>query len=187
MQRKYSTIILLQIALFVTCFVFFGFQTDKGIVLWSANRKLTFEDFKGKISSDDRYVVINQKKEGEVDAGRSRIAISLNFQCNNGKANHKITTEFEQFNSWIVPEYRNEQSLNHEQGHFDIAEIFARKLKKEIAGMSNQCDHDKVAELYSKIDSEHVEFNRQYDIETSHSCNKLKQKEWDLKLQSLLK
>ena len=119
-------------------------------------------------------------------AARSRIAIGLNFQCKNGKANHIVTAEFEKNNSWYDSKYKSDDVLNHEQLHFDIAEVFARKLRSKLSSMKNACDRPPVVAEFQSNDREFDEFAIQYDIETSHGTNKKKQIEWVNKIQSLL-
>ncbi len=70
--------------------------------------------------------------------------------------------------------------------HFDIAEIFARKLRSKLSSLKNTCDRSSVLSLYQSIDNELVDFQKQYDIETSHGTNKNKQKEWSSKVNDLL-
>src|SRR5690606_40361550 len=38
--------------------------------------------------------------------------------------------------SWVVPASRNDYLLKHEQLHFDITELHARKLRRELANIS---------------------------------------------------
>ncbi|MDO6392067.1 DUF922 domain-containing protein [Pontibacter sp. BT731] len=159
---------------------------DDRIITWSKSRKLTWQDFKGKVEKETTYTVINLKKQGEADAARSRIAISLSYGCENGKADHEVYTEFEQSNSWTIPELQSPEVLAHEQLHFDIAELHARKLRTELAKLPNACDRNSVATLYYSLDAAFVEMTKQYDVETSHGTNKQQQAEWHRKVQILL-
>jgi hypothetical protein len=171
---------------FFTYIIITSFQNDNDIITWNKNRKLSWNDFQGKISNDKIYEVINVNNENEEDGARSRVAIALNFQCKAGKANHIITTEFEKNNSWVIPSRKTEDLLNHEQIHFDIAEIFARKLRSKLSTLKSPCDRSSVLTLYQSIDNELVDFQKQYDIETSHGTSKNKQQEWSSKVNNLL-
>jgi hypothetical protein len=163
-----------------------SFQKNDDVIVWSKTKKLTWNDFRGSKSNDKTHEVINVYKDGEVDAARSRSAIALYFQCQGNKANHVIRAEFEKNNSWYNPNYKTQAVLNHEQLHFDITEIFARKLKAKIASLKNQCDKSSVGRVYQANDDAYVEYEKQYDIETSHGVNSQKQGEWDNKVQGLL-
>ena len=163
-----------------------SFQSNNNVMVWSKTRKLTWNDFQGKISNDKTHEVINVYKESEEDAARSRVAIALYFHCEGSKANHTVRAEFEKDNSWFYPNHKTESVLSHEQLHFDIAELFARKLKTKLAALTNQCDKSSVGKVYQTNDDAFVEFAKQYDIETSHGVNKQKQNEWESKIQNLL-
>ena len=70
--------------------------------------------------------------------------------------------------------------------HFNITELFARKLKIKLTALRNPCDKSSVGKAYQANDDEYVDFVKQYDIETSHGVKKAKQSEWENKIQNLL-
>ena len=47
-----------------------------------------------------------------------------------------IETFFYPESSWYIPETANEVILSHEQLHFDISELFARKMRERVARFS---------------------------------------------------
>jgi predicted secreted Zn-dependent protease len=83
---------------------------------------------------------------------------------------------------------KNDWILKHEQGHFDIAEIFARKLNKGVGEYqfnkaSFQID---LNAIYKSVVDAKEKFQQQYDDETDYSRNKPKQEEWFKKIESEL-
>ena len=83
---------------------------------------------------------------------------------------------------------KNEWILKHEQGHFDIAEIFARQLNKlvneyQFNKSSFQKDLDAI---YKSVVAEKEKFQQQYDDETDYSRIKTKQEEWLKKIEAEL-
>jgi predicted secreted Zn-dependent protease len=76
----------------------------------------------------------------------------------------------------------------HEQGHFDITEIFARKLNKAMSAYHfNQNTYRKdLNKIYQDIIKEKDNMQDQYDHETNFSRNKEKQMEWLKKIQTML-
>jgi predicted secreted Zn-dependent protease len=78
--------------------------------------------------------------------------------------------------------------LKHEQGHFDIAEIFARKLHKRMKEYRfNQSTYQTdLREIYSSITAEKEAFQDLYDNETDHSRKKDVQEKWLKKISELL-
>lgn len=84
--------------------------------------------------------------------------------------------------SWVKDYARTQQTLNHEQRHFDIVKLSADRFKKRIK------DEDLNVDNYQGILSvEYLEtlreMNRmqvQYDTETSHGSNEGAQRKWDV-------
>ena len=71
--------------------------------------------------------------------------------------------------------------LNHEQLHFDIAELFARKLRKELE--KPRFTTASTEEIFSAVASFNMELDKmqkRYDNETNHYRNKKKQKKWEI-------
>ena len=78
--------------------------------------------------------------------------------------------------------------LSHEQGHFDLAEVYARKLYKKVQEYRfHQKNYRKdLQKIYKEILDEKEEMQSKYDRETNHSINKEKQVEWLKKIEKML-
>ena len=75
---------------------------------------------------------------------------------------------------------KNDYILSHEQAHFDIAEIYARKLNKLLRSYKpdeNNFTRD-VNKIYENVMKEYNDMQEEYDQETNFSINKIKQEEW---------
>ena len=93
-------------------------------ILWSSNRKLKFEDFKGK-----------QKEFSFFEKALSTCAIKSKGHINDiGIPVFDIKAVFVTNESWIVQ--KDSLMLKHEQVHFDIAEVYARKIRKAIDSLA---------------------------------------------------
>jgi predicted secreted Zn-dependent protease len=70
--------------------------------------------------------------------------------------------------------------LAHEQAHFDITEIFARKLHKALMEYDfDQSTYKRdINSIYQRVVAEKEAFQAAYDKETDHSRNKRIQYEW---------
>lgn len=87
-------------------------------------------------------------------------------------------------------ENATDELLNHEQGHFDINEIFARYCIKELkeVKVKNMDKFGKVVEkTFDRIGREMSKFQDEYDRETDHSKVRDKQIEWNKKIARMLK
>jgi predicted secreted Zn-dependent protease len=69
--------------------------------------------------------------------------------------------------------------LAHEQLHFDITELYARKLRKAL--QTYEPDEKMKKELdaiYSKVEKQRRQMQTQFDKETNHSINKEAEFKW---------
>ena len=75
--------------------------------------------------------------------------------------------------------------MQHEQGHFDITELYARKLDDAIREYSFNPKKFKtdLDQIYKEIMEEKEEVQNQYDLDTDFSRNPEKQSEWLKKIQ----
>lgn len=84
---------------------------------------------------------------------------------------------------------KTDSGLQHEQGHFDITEIYSRKLRKKLSDYTFKKKSLKAnfMKFYNGnaalLDAEHD----LYDKETDHHRIEEKQKEWDKKIAEQLK
>lgn len=141
---------------------------------WDANRRLSWADYKAKPDQNS-------------DAAASTTSILvISYNISSTGFTYKIECRFSKTRSWGL--HKTEYILSHEQGHFDIAEIFARKLHKKMSEYrfnkrTYQKDLDKI---YEEVVKEKEKMQNDYDRETNHSINKEKQAEWLQKIRQLL-
>lgn len=149
-------------------------------VLWNSAKRLTWSDFRGKVPP------------ASVPAATTASGISYTYTAN--LLHHEVKLDFEvnayfyPNESWYKPEVCTENTLAHEQLHFDISELFARKMRKRLRRTSFS-DNVKaeVREIYQEILKELGDFQDQYDWETNFSRNKEKQMEWNKKIAKAMK
>ena len=116
-----------------------------------------------------------------------RLIWALNLMLGKNGFDYKITCTFSKTKSWGL--HKTDYILMHEQGHFDIAEIFARKLNKKMSEykFNKNSFKEDLKEIYQSIAIEKDAFQNQYDEETNHSIKKEKQAEWLKKISDQLK
>jgi predicted secreted Zn-dependent protease len=76
--------------------------------------------------------------------------------------------------------------LVHEQRHFDIVELFARKLRKQIQSGTYKDYNDlveKIERYYDQTDRELDAYQDKYDRMTNHSRNSRRQAKWNSKVE----
>jgi predicted secreted Zn-dependent protease len=76
----------------------------------------------------------------------------------------------------------------HEQGHFDIAELFARKLRKAFVGykFNAQTVGKDIDHLFILNRQERTQMDMLYDKETDFSRNRKQQLLWNKKIKAEL-
>ncbi len=148
-------------------------------MLWAPDKRLTWADFKGKIPP------------AAIPAATTASGISYKYLAN--LIHHEVDLDFEvnayfyPNESWYKPEICDNLILSHEQLHFDIAELFARKMRDKLKRTSFS-DNVKaeIRKIYKEILQELKDFQELYDWETNFSRNEKKQLEWNKKVAKAL-
>lgn len=106
----------------------FSFVKDD-FILWQENKKLKIQDFKA--DNKDTVKVNRQQFLGAISAIRIEYS---SFQRNkNSVPDFSIKTYFDPNESWML--LKNDYVLQHEQIHFDLTELYARKMRKSIESL----------------------------------------------------
>ena len=106
----------------------FSFVKDD-FILWQENKKLKIQDFKA--DNKDTIKVNRQQFLGAISAIRIEYS---SFQRNkNSVPNFSIKTYFDPNESWML--LKNDYVLQHEQIHFDLTELYARKMRKSVESL----------------------------------------------------
>ena len=106
----------------------FSFVKDE-FILWQENKKLKIQDFKA--DNKDTVKVNQQQFLGAISAIRIEYS---SFQRNkNSVPDFSIKTYFDPNESWML--LKNDYVLQHEQIHFDLTELYARKMRKSVESL----------------------------------------------------
>lgn len=128
-------------------------------IIWSTSN-LKWSNFKGNPQASNYAASINSNIElKQLDSNKYAIVALMDM----GSSWHK---------------QKPDECLLHEQYHFNITEIFARKLRQEVKEKNlniNSIDFRKT--FLSSLMALAVE-QKKYDEQTNHSINKDKQIEW---------
>jgi hypothetical protein len=147
---------------------------------WSSYYRLTTDDFMGVPDKNSNHAAITA----------TGILYYINYSADNSLV---VNTEavfykkFSWFNRDLISDYF--YALKHEQGHFDIAEIFARRLRVALYRfLQDPANKDvDVQNVFDEIMAEEKAMQQLYDKETQNSTNARKQYEWDRKIYNLLR
>lgn len=153
---------------------------DDETISWQPNERLSWSDFTGKTPSNTRA------------AATTASGISYQFSTS-GTRDHievdfKVDTYFYPNKSWYQPDLCDAVILSHEQLHFDISELYARKFRKQLskATFTHSNVKGKVRSIYRKINKELNDFQNEYDDETNFSRDIDQQLIWNEKIKNSL-
>lgn len=158
--------------LIVCLLVFSTLSAQK--INWSENEKLVWDNFQSKRNNLGGSTVVAYTHCGwefsAITSSDPKVPVKIDIQ-----------TIFNEDKSWKDVKRINDYVLVHEQKHFDIAEIHARKLRKEVSEkIKTSADYHKFFKtIYAKISSEYKSFQATYDRITEHGMNKEKQAEYN--------
>ncbi|WP_281765469.1 DUF922 domain-containing protein [Neptunitalea lumnitzerae] len=149
------------------------------ILLWQLDRPLEWIDFQGKEK-------IEPNVTHKSDAVTSVKFLFISMSNSEGIIYPYPVCYFLKNISWTIS--NSTSLLNHEQTHFNISELYARKIRKEFLELLKkeniiQEDYEKISNKYIK---EVYERHILYDEETVHGRIQEAQNEWDKKIRKEL-
>ena len=141
---------------------------------WLAERRLTWEDYQ-----------CDPVRNTDAVASTST-SLGISYQVINSQLTYHITCGFSKVKSWGL--VKTNYILAHEQGHFDITEIFARKLYEALQKytFNRRTFRRDINEIYQSVVRQKEDFQEMYDGETDHSRNRKIQNEWLDRIDDLL-
>jgi Bacterial protein of unknown function (DUF922) len=152
----------------------FAQDKDEELIKWASSQQLTWSDYKANPNPNS-------------DAAASTTTyLGIEFNIDQNGLTWKIQCNFSKTKSW--GRSKTGFILKHEQGHFDIAEIFARKLNKKMSEykFTQTTYKSDLKNIYEGITKEKEQFQDQYDNETDHSRKKEEQLNWQKKVEKML-
>ncbi|HKC68371.1 MAG TPA: DUF922 domain-containing protein [Bacteroidia bacterium] len=171
---RFYFIILLLVSFGNTAFMPDGEKEE--VIVWQKNRKLTWDDYQGKRQKRfaaastvySMYRHISKTPSGDIIA--------------------TVKAYFYPKDSW-KSSWIDDALLAHEQKHFDIVELYARKLRKQLTQIKvrNEADAEqKLDSIHKIIDAEMDAFQDKYDDETDYSMAHDPQISWIKKIDAAI-
>lgn len=140
-------------------------------IAWQENEKLVWENYLGNPDPKSSFAALTH----------SSIEFSYNVKNENGNLTltTQVNTFFDKKMSWFKNKEVNEHILKHEQAHFDITEIHARKLREAFASYSITKNFEKeLSSIFTKFNLEREKMQKQFDKESNHSRDFDKEAKW---------
>ena len=139
---------------------------------WSEHNKLSWDDFRGEVRTANDVAAA---------ATHCGIGFKTNTSVTSGKPEIVVYNTFYKTRSWVRADARLPEILEHEQGHFDLCEIYTRKLRDRMKQFDLAVTADAKTALmaiYNEVSSEYETRQQAYERETTHGTNINEQKRW---------
>lgn len=141
---------------------------------WSAGRRLVWSDFKAKPPT------------GGAEGARTAHGIYYAWSCRGDAFAFRARAAFLPFRSWVKPVVLRDAAesvrvLRHEQAHFDLSEVYARRARQRFAELRAPCamKDAELSALARRLVEEEKAAQRRYDAESEHSLATARQAAWE--------
>ncbi len=148
---------------------------------WSATRRLSWTDFQGIAPT-----------RGDTSA-LTAYSIFHGAACSGKAFEFSAIAAFLPRQSWVKPAVlanptESSRTLRHEQTHFDLSEVHARRMRRYFSELYDPCvkTTEELGALAERFVKEEAAAQRKYDEETSHGRVTRKQADWDAEVGRLL-
>lgn len=149
-------------------------------VPWS-DRPLTWDDFRGTPPS------------GGDENARTVYILSFESRCRGEAFTYKVTALFFPERSWVTPQVLADragkvQVLAHEQTHFNLTEVYARRMRRYFSGLYDACRQTDAAinAAVERFAKEESEAQQRYETETNHGLVPHRQAAWNRDVSEML-
>nr|WP_294938398.1 hypothetical protein [uncultured Flavobacterium sp.] len=162
----------------IAIFSFVSFDTVKKVnddqILWDSSRKLVWEDFKGDVDAS----------MPKIEALTASIIEVSSSYYENEVPKFNVYSYFVKSKSWTKTD--SESTLEHEQLHFDITEIYARKIRKSFDSLNKRkcTDIKKYEDIYARYAKLCSNYQNAYDKAVYPS--EVEQRNWSRKINAEL-
>lgn len=148
---------------------------------WSATRPLTWRDFQGRPPSSGP------------EGAKTAYGLYSIWKCKGQAFEYRVAVAFRTQESWVKTQVLSDSMqrrtvLEHEQSHFDLGEVHARRMRQAFRELTNPCrrseeELDAVADRFAR---EEREEQRRYDAETTHGLRTREQAAWTMDIRRRL-
>ena len=140
---------------------------------WSAGWPLAWRDFQGSPPS-----------EGS-EGAKTSYTLYSGWKCRGDVFEFRVIAGFRPRQSWVKAIVLNDSMqrrtiLRHEQTHFDLAEVHARRMRRAFADLARPCAKTdaELRALVQRLAQEEKAEQRRYDDETDHGLLADQQAAW---------
>jgi hypothetical protein len=159
-----------------------GQVADEKLLGWSAGAPPSWNEFRGTPTL------------GTPTAAQTSSGVTYLIQCRGRSLRFAVLATFSPKASWVRPDIPGDslagpRSLRHERTHFDLSELFARRLRRAFARLDRACPgrEDEVRRVFDRLAEESRAEQERYDRETAHGMAGDVQARWERQVQRSLR
>ena len=143
---------------------------------WSRKRPLQWADFKAPVRSG-----APADFAAETSCG---FGFATNTLTGHNTVKIYVFNAFETQKSWVRAGQSKPDVLRHEQGHFDICELFTRRLRERFskATLTISNLHEVAENVYRTTQQEYIAYQNEYERQTAHGTITEEQDTWTARL-----
>jgi hypothetical protein len=152
-----------------------------GALPWSSARPLAWSDFRGRPPA------------GHAEAAVTATGVIWGFHCTGDTFTFQVAAVFLPDRSWVDPSVSIQLgsgmgTLRHEQTHFDLTEVYARRMRQAFGTLSRPCDRteEQLAGLGERFVRDESDAQRRYDEATANGRAAPAQSRWENDVQHWL-
>ena len=151
-------------------------RNDNHLIYWHIRNTVTWRDFRSV-----------SKLPGN-EAARISTGIKYSIKIEDKNLTFVVQSFANPKDSYYIKKDKSPKLLKHEQGHFDICEIFARKFRKQLQAttFNPKSAGSKTEKIYRQTLKDLRKFQMLYDKETNHSIDTAMQAKWNMKIAKIL-
>lgn len=130
-------------------------------LVWTKMDGLTFGDFQKQLSTVPQKQKIGKNTYATLE-GYIYCGIRFSYEQVGNQLKYEVYSFMEPAQSWIRDK-NNVGTLEHEQAHFNITEIYARKLKYELRNERNlKKAKKKYKQVFKALAKKHEDFDKDH-------------------------
>jgi hypothetical protein len=149
-------------------------KAQQDTLYWREGVSLTWDDFKSKAPKQTGF------------AAYTYTIITMGYELKTSGETYKpkftVNSAFQRSKSWVDrkdPKAQTPEILAHEQLHFTIAEITARKLRRNLKSATYTKNYrNEIKEIYEQTLAQGEKMQQRYDRESRHGIDKEAQEHW---------
>jgi hypothetical protein len=142
-------------------------------IAWSARRRLAWNDFQGSPPSEG------------AEGAKISYTLYSGWKCRGDVFEFRVIAGFRPRLSWVKAIVLSDTTqrrtvLGHEQTHFDLAEVHARRMQRAFGDLARPCAKTdaELSALAQRLAQEENAEQRRYDAETNHGLLADQQAAW---------